>query len=265
MRKFYSFLIALLTVCGVAQAQVVFDFSTDDAYSLFGLSGFSSGSGATGVHDGDFTIDLSTSSNDVTLSISPSGKSDANRMWSGSLRLYGGTMTVSASNKNITAIKFTINNSKWGANTADGGTLETGSWSGNASSVIITIGGNTQIKKMEVYQEGDDTPVTIDWTSSATSPMTVAQVLQKGAQLDEGADSGKDVYVKGKISQITEIGTVNESTGEAYGNATYSISDDGSTSSELVVFRGFGLNGAKLAQGDINVGDEVVVVGKNKN
>jgi len=266
MRKIYSLLFALLAFAGLANAQVVFDFSTDDAYTLFGLSGFSSGTGATAVTDGDITSDVSTSSSDVTITVSPSGKTNANRMWEGSLRLYGGTMTVSASRKNITAIKFTINNSKWGANnSADCGTLETGSWAGNASTVVITIAANTQIKKMEVFQEGDDTPVTIDWTSSATSPLTVAQVLQKGAQLDEGADSGKEVYVKGKISQITEIGTVNESTGEAYGNATYSISDDGSTSSELVVFRGFGLNGAKLAQGDINVGDEVVVVGKIKN
>lgn len=267
MRKIYSLLFALLAFAGLANAQVVFDFSTDDAYTLFGLSGFSAApSGQPAVTDGDITSDVSTTSSDVTITVTANPSGTVNRMWSGSLRLYGGTMTVSASRKNITAIKFTLNSSKWGANnSADCGTLETGSWAGNASTVVITIAANTQIKKMEVFQEGDDTPVTIDWTSSATSPLTVAQVLQKGAQLDEGADSGKEVYVKGKISQITEIGTVNESTGEAYGNATYSISDDGSTSSELVVFRGFGLNGAKLAQGDINVGDEVVVVGKIKN
>ena len=267
MRKIYSLLFALLAFAGLANAQVVFDFSTEDAYTLFGLSGFSAApSGQPAVTDGDITSDVSTTSSDVTITVTANPSGTVNRMWSGSLRLYGGTMTVSASRKNITAIKFTLNSSKWGANnSADCGTLETGSWAGNASTVVITIAANTQIKKMEVFQEGDDTPVTIDWTSSATSPLTVAQVLQKGAQLDEGADSGKEVYVKGKISQITEIGTVNESTGEAYGNATYSISDDGSTSSELVVFRGFGLNGAKLAQGDINVGDEVVVVGKIKN
>ena len=266
MRKIYSLLFALLAFAGLANAQVVFDFSTDDAYTLFGLSGFSAApSGEPAVTDGDITSDVSTTSSDVTITVTANPSGTVNRMWKGSLRLYGGTMTVSASRKNITAIKFTLNSSKWGANnSADCGTLETGSWAGNASTVVITIAANTQIKKMEVFQEGDDTPVTIDWTSSATSPLTVAQVLQKGAQLDEGADSGKEVYVKGKISQITEIGTVNESTGEAYGNATYSISDDGSTSSELVVFRGFGLNGAKLAQGDINVGDEVVVVGKIK-
>ena len=267
MKKIVLFLLCCIALCDHLNAQVVFDFSTDDAYTLFGMSGFSSGSGATAVTDGDITSDVSTTSSDVTVTITPNtNNGHVNRMWSGSLRIYSGTLIISASLKNIIAIKFTLNSSKWGANnSADCGTLETGSWYGNASTVVITIAANTQIKKMEVYQEGDDTPVTIDWTSSATSPLTVAQVLQKGAQLDEGADSGKEVYVKGKISQITEIGTVNESTGEPYGNATYCISDDGSASSELVVFRGFGLNGAKLAQGDINVGNEVVVVGKIKN
>ena len=267
MRKIYSLLFAFLSFAGLANAQVVFDFSTDDAYTLFGLSGFSSApQGQPAVTDGDITSDVSTTSADVTVTVTANPSGTVNRMWTGSMRLYGGTLTVSSSSKAITAIKFVLNSNKWGANnTADSGTLDPGSWTGNASSVVITIAANTQIKKIEVYQVGDDAPVTIDWTSSATAPLTVAQVLEKGAQLEAGADSGKEVYVKGKISQITEIGTVNESTGEAYGNATYSISDDGSTSAELVVFRGFGLNGAKLAQGDINVGDEVVVVGKIKN
>lgn len=264
MRKIYAFLFALLAVCGLANAQVVFDFSTDDAYTLFGLSGFSSGSGASYVDSGDITSEVSTGSQGVTITVSPATGSTPNRMWKGSLRVYSGTITISSPRKNITAIKFSINSSNWKeGNSADVGTLETGSWTGNASTIVITIAGNTQIKKMEVYQEGDDTPVVIDWTSSAESPLTVAQVLEKGAQLDASADSGKDVYVKGKISQITEIGTADE-TGKPYGNATYSISDDGATANELVVFRGKGLDGADLAEGDIAVGDEVVVVGKIK-
>ena len=106
---------------------------------------------------------------------------------------------------------------------------------------------------------------TIDWTSSAEAPLTVAAVLEKAAQLQGGETSGKDVYVKGLISEITEIGTINQSTGEPYGNATYTIVDDPGTAQGLVVFRGFGLDGAKLAEGDIKVGDEVVVVGVIKN
>ena len=262
MRKIYAFLFALLAVCGLANAQVTFDFSTDDAYTLFGLSGFSSSE----AQDGDINEDVSTTSSDVTITVSPSGKTNPNRMWSGSLRLYGGTLTVSAARKNITAIKFTINNSKWGAgNTADTGTLESGSWTGEASTVVITIAANTQLKKIEVYQAGDDTPVVIDWTSSAENPLTVAQVMEKGAQLDAGADSGKDVYVKGFVTQIEEIGTINETTGQPYGNATYFIADAvAGESNQLYVFRGKGLGGNDLAEGDLNAGDEVIVVGKIK-
>ena len=175
MRKIYSLLFALLAFAGLANAQVVFDFSTDDAYTLFGLSGFSAApSGQPAVTDGDITSDVSTTSSDVTITVTANPSGTVNRMWKGSLRLYGGTMTVSASRKNITAIKFTLNSSKWGANnSADCGTLETGSWAGNASTVVITIAANTQIKKMEVFQEGDDTPV--KRAHSSTRALTAAR------------------------------------------------------------------------------------------
>lgn len=264
MRKFYSFLMALLTVCGMAQAQVVFDFSTDNAYELFGFTGFSSSTD----NFGDFTEDGSVTSGDVTITVSPSGKSNANRMWSGSLRMYGGTLTVASNGEKITSINFVLNSSKWGdANTANVGTLGKGEWTGEAEEVVITVAANTQIKSMTVNLGGEvPTPTpTIDWTSSAEAPLTVAAVLEKAAQLQGGETSGKDVYVKGLISEITEIGTINQSTGEPYGNATYTIVDDPGTAQSLVVFRGFGLDGAKLAEGDIKVGDEVVVVGVIKN
>ena len=263
MRKILFILLACFTFCCTIDSQVVFDLSTDDAYTLFNLNGFTSNES----RDGDIEADVSTTISDVTVTVSPSGKTNTNRMWKGSLRLYGGTLTVSAARRNITAIKFTINNSKWGAgNTADTGTLETGSWTGDASTVVITIAANTQLKKIEVYQVGDDGPLVIDWTSSAESPLTVAQVLEKGLMLDDNTSSSKDVYVKGFVTQIEEIGTINETTGEPYGNATYYIADAvAGESNQLYVFRGLGLNGAAFTSSDdLAVGDEVVVVGKIK-
>ena len=193
-------------------------------------------------------------------------------MWSGSLRLYGGTLTVASSGKNITAIKFVLNSSKWGdSNTANTGTLEKGSWSGNAASVVITIAGNTQIKSMSVTLDGaDPTPVdptpTIDWTSSMDAPLTVASALEKAGKLEAKAESDKEVYVKGIVSRITEIGTVNQQTGEAYGNVTYYISDDGTEANELYIFRGFGLGGEKITSAEgLKKGDNVIVLGKIKN
>ena len=152
----FSLLSMLLMLCGSIYAdEVKFDFSTDDAYTLFGLSGFSSNDS----NAGDITEDKSVKSGDVTITVSPSGVKNPNRMWAGSLRMYGGTLTVASAGKNITAIEFTLNNSKWGNNTANTGTLETGKWTGNAASVVITVGGNTQIKSMTVtLGEGGSDP-----------------------------------------------------------------------------------------------------------
>lgn len=261
MRKLYTFLFAMLAFCGLAQAQVTFDFSGENAYELFGLDGFSSGTGATAVTDGDITSDVTATSGDVTITVSPSGKTNPNRMWSGSLRLYGGTLTIESKGDSISAISFTLNSSKWGdKNAADNGNLTKGSWTGNASKVVISIDANTQIKSMTVtLGEGGEKPIdptpTINWTSSAESPLTVDSVIAKINQLSLGEDSGVEIYVKGKIVSITEISAT-------YHNATYYISDDGTEQNQLMVFRGKGLNGADLNEGDIQVGDVVVVYGK---
>ncbi len=261
MKKLYSLLFALLTISGLAQAQVVFDFTGDTAYEQFGLAGFSSNDS----HDGDISENVSVTSGDVTITVTPVEKGNANRMWTGSLRLYGGTLTIASSGKNITAINFTLNSSKWGSNTANVGTLETGKWTGDAASVVITIGGNTQIKSISVTiggdepGGGDDLTPAIDWTSSATAPLTVAQVQEKAAQLEPSADSGVEVYVKGKVSQIEELNV-------GFGNATYYISDDGTESNQFYVFRGKYLNGVNFTTEDqLKVGDDVVVVGVIKN
>lgn len=257
MRKFYSLFIALLTVCGLAKAQVVFDFTGDTAYEQFGLAGFSS----TDSHDGDITENASVTSGDVTITVSPVEKGNANRMWTGSLRLYGGTLTVASSGKNITAINFTLNSNKWGSNSANVGTLETGNWTGDAASVVITIGGNTQIKSISVTTGGDEPgpgpqPGEIDWTSSATSPLTVAQVQEKAAQLEQGASSDKEVYVKGKISEIKSLDV------SQWKRAQYFISDDGTTDAQFLVYNGYYLNGADFTDNEqIKVGDDVIVVG----
>lgn len=185
MRKIYSLFIALLAVCGLAQAQVSFDFTGDKAYEQFGFTGFSSNES----HDGDITENATLTSGDVTITITPVEKGNANRIWTGSLRLYGGSMTIASSGKNITAIDFTLNSGKWGANTADVGTLDTGKWTGDAASVVISIGGNTQIKSMTITLAGGDTP------GPGPQPgetKTIAEILSDGAA--EGTSTSGTVY-----------------------------------------------------------------------
>lgn len=63
------------------------------------------------------------------------------------------------------------------------------------------------------------------------------------------------IYTKGIVSQVDEIN-------ESYGNATYHISNDGTTKDQLEVYRGFGLGGEKFKADGIKVGDEVIVYGQ---
>ncbi len=98
--------------------------------------------------------------------------------------------------------------------------------------------------------EGGDTPVPGDGT--VDNPYSASEALDI---INAGTYTSSSVYIAGIISQIDEIST-------SYGNATYYISDDGTTSNHLEVYRGYSLGGEKFTSEDeIKVGDEVVVYG----
>lgn len=99
-------------------------------------------------------------------------------------------------------------------------------------------------------EEGGET---VDISNTPETAYTVAKALEL-ITAGEGLDT--KVYVKGTVSTIKEIS-------KDYGNATYNLSDDGTTTNELVVYRGYYLGGEKFTTGDeLEVGDEVVVYGK---
>ena len=86
------------------------------------------------------------------------------------------------------------------------------------------------------------------------NPYSVASALYL---ITEGKITEDNVYVEGIISKIDEIDT------GTYGNATYYISDDGTTTNQLEVFHGFFLNKDKFKSGtEIKVGDKVIVYGQ---
>lgn len=109
------------------------------------------------------------------------------------------------------------------------------------------------IKKGEGSGEAPATPGT------AEAPLTVAEALAYTNAL--AADKQSAVgFVKGKICAIKEVDT------GSYGNATYSISDDGTEDNALQVYRGYSLGGEKFKSADeIKVGDEVIITGKLVN
>ena len=78
-------------------------------------------------------------------------------------------------------------------------------------------------------------------------------------------DATGEVYVKGKISRIAEKGTFTD--GGTYGNASFYISEDGTSAGEFYCYRVLYLGNKKFEAGqtDIKVGDEVVIYGQLMN
>ncbi len=111
--------------------------------------------------------------------------------------------------------------------------------------------------------KGDDTPaVVVDPAGSGTlaDPYNVAAAIEFTSQLQPGEESSQDIYIKGKVVAIRE----NYST--QYGNATFTISDDGTASTTFTVYRALYLGNKKYTSGDLLVeGDEVIVCGKVTN
>lgn len=96
----------------------------------------------------------------------------------------------------------------------------------------------------------DETIGTLD------EPITVAKALELINALAEGGTTEQDAYVKGKITTIK----TKDADIAKYKNIDYIISDG---TNELTVFRGKNLNNTDFTEaGQINVGDEVVVIGK---
>ena len=98
----------------------------------------------------------------------------------------------------------------------------------------------------------------VDITNTPETAYTVAKAFEL---IEAGEGLNAKVYVKGKISAITEVETTQ------HFNATYNISDNGTTEGQqLVVFHGKYLGGANFESDDqINIGDEVIVYGKLVN
>lgn len=268
MKKLYSLLFALLAFAGMANAQVTFDFLNNNLN--LPLS-YNDENDKTTQDLGNVTV---IENEGVTITFDNGTATTNSRVWNtGSeitLRVYNGSSFTISAEQNIVNITFTGQASKFGLKSSPEG-LDGQVWTGSATSVTFSPTKANQIRSIIVTLEGGEAPVvpTIDWTSSLESPLTVAQALEKAAQLEQGADSGKEVFVKGKICKIDEISPKKED-GSGYGNATYYISDDGSFNesevTQLEVYRGFGLKGADFtSEDDIVVGDEVIIGGTIKN
>ena len=93
------------------------------------------------------------------------------------------------------------------------------------------------------------------------NPYNAAGVTAYINTLGADTESPNDVYIKGKIA------SVKEEFGTQFGNATFYISDDGTSTGQFYVFRCLYLGNQKWTDGNtqIKAGDEVIICGKVVN
>lgn len=122
--------------------------------------------------------------------------------------------------------------------------------------VTFSIGLATAVLK--VTQKGEAGELK-PGTGTVDDPYSVAAIIDYVNGLEDNVSSTEVFYVAGKVSSIqqsyTESGT--------YGNARFSISDDGTTAAEFIAYNCYYLNNKKFAAGDtdIQLGDDVIVCG----
>ena len=114
--------------------------------------------------------------------------------------------------------------------------------------------------KGEGGSTGGDSEGEAKGDGTETNPYNSVAANNYASSLASGAESDKDIYIKGKVV------SVKEQYGTQYGNATFYISDDGTASGQFYVFRALYLGNVKYTSGDLlKEGDDVVVCGRVTN
>ncbi len=117
-------------------------------------------------------------------------------------------------------------------------------------SYLYSLNGKTADGCSDTPTDGAKGDGTLENPYNSIAANSVASALKDGELSDI-------VYIKGKVA------TIREQYGTQYGNATFTISDDGTTTGEFLVFRALYLNNVKYTEGEVlHVGDDVVVCGK---
>ena len=120
---------------------------------------------------------------------------------------------------------------------------------GDSRSATLTLSGaGVESQTLIITQAGNE-------AGSEANPYTVSGALNAISALDNNTKPTEEVYIQGTISTVASYyGT--------YKSITYYISEDGSTTNQLEVYSGKGLDGADFSDiTDLAVGDEVIIKG----
>ena len=166
------------------------------------------------------------------------------------------TYTITVSRTNFTgAITVTVPEScNWivAENVPENGTsfdILVSKNSGSSRSAILTLtGSGVESQSLVVNQAGNE-------AGSEANPYTVSAALGVINTLANNTKPDDEVYIQGTISSVSSYNGT-------YKSITYFISDDGSTTDQLEVYSGKGLNGADFSDiTNLAVGDQVVIKG----
>lgn len=174
--------------------------------------------------------------------------------------------TNETNGKQVTATAYNVENPNFIWTPASGNkvTVEVDSTEGNSQTV--TIKPNTLVAvetSVTLTIENTSLSATIQVNITEPAPGETAGTAYTVAQAKaaiEAADADiQNVYIKGKVSQVDEVSLSNH-------NATYWISDDGTTTGHFKIFRGKYVDNADFTSDDqIMVGDVVIVYGTISN
>ncbi|MBQ3765335.1 MAG: hypothetical protein II874_01165 [Bacteroidales bacterium] len=116
--------------------------------------------------------------------------------------------------------------------------------------VSYTEGGVTEVFKYNITVNASS-----EHAGTLDDPYTVVDALAATEALGEGKTSSDYYYIKGKVSTVPSS--------VSSGRATYFISDDGTSASQMKVYNGYYIGNASFESADqLQAGDDVLVYGK---
>ena len=152
-------------------------------------------------NEGDITEDKVLTADEFTVTVSPKASGTVNnRFWlngtTTELRIYNGTLTVkAAAGKTLTKIVFEKGN-KWTNPTANVGTFDGQTWTGEAEEVVFTVTAQCQIKSITV---GEFVEPVVDAANIAAF-----KALTAGTRAKLAVNGAKVTFSKGDNTYIED-------------------------------------------------------------